>query len=206
MVFLIDRSGSMISIKEDMEGGIKEFLKKQKEIEGDCTITVAEFDTEFSIVHRKSLLREVEQITINPRGGTALIDSMVKLIDQVGKDLAILKESQRPEKVLFITVTDGEENSSHEFKNEDLKKRLEIQENQYKWQFVYLGANQDAFSVAQNIGISNFQGKGSNFKTNSKAMFNAYASLSSATARYRSGTSGEDFSFTTAEQASMNEE
>ena len=51
-------------------------------------------------------------------------------------------------------LTDGEENSSREFKKETVRKMIEEQTNVYKWQFVFLGANQDAFAEAGGMGIS----------------------------------------------------
>src|ERR1019366_1119802 len=77
IVLLLDRSGSMNSIKKDMDGGIKTFLSEQKKETGDCTITAAQFDTDYEILHKMKPIADVGKIEINPRGGTALIDSMV---------------------------------------------------------------------------------------------------------------------------------
>lgn len=158
---VLDRSGSMVSIREDMEGGFAEFLKEQKLQPGKCTLTLNQFDTVFENVYTGKDIRDVNSLTIAPRGGTALIDAIGRTINETGKRLEAMPEAERPFKVVVVIVTDGEENSSREFKSEDIKAMVALQESVYKWNFIYLGANQDAFSVAGNIGVS--MGKAMNF-------------------------------------------
>lgn len=202
IIFLIDRSGSMDIIKKDMEGGIKEFLAKQKELPGKCTITAAQFDTDYDIIHSLKSINEVSGLTISPRGGTALIDSMVRLIKDAGRELANLPEEERPERVLFITITDGEENASKEFTNETLKELITEQETKYSWQFTYLGANQDSFGVARNMGVK--FNKSMNYDASSLGIGKMFSKLSSATTRYRSVASSnltsDSFAYTEDEQ------
>jgi hypothetical protein len=202
IIFLIDRSGSMDRIKHDMEGGIREFLAKQKELPGKCTITAAQFDTNYDILHSLKPLNEVSELIINPRGGTALIDSMVRLIREAGQELANLPNEDRPERVLFITITDGEENASKEFTNETLKELITEQETKYSWQFTYLGANQDSFGVASNIGVK--FNKSMNYDASSLGIGKMFSKLSNATERYRSVASSnltaDSFSYTEDEQ------
>lgn len=163
---VLDRSGSMVSIREDMEGGFATFLKEQKLEPGKCTLTLNQFDTHFENVYTEKDVRDINSLTIQPRGGTALIDAIGTTINETGKRLAAMKEIDRPFKVVIVVITDGEENSSREFKSEQIKAMIEHQESVYKWNFIYLGANQDAFSVAGNIGVS--MGKAMNF-TNDNA-------------------------------------
>jgi hypothetical protein len=202
IVLLIDRSGSMSSIKYDMEGGIKAFLDNQKNEDGECTVTVAQFDTLYETLFNRKPLNEVEEVKIEPRGGTALIDSMVRLINEVGIDLAEMDESERPEKILFVTITDGEENSSRHYSNEELKKKIEEQENIYKWNFTYIGANQDSFQSASQVGIKSF--KAMNYSTSKKGIDKMFSKLSAATSRYRKVTSNnlssDSFAYTDEEQ------
>jgi uncharacterized protein YegL len=202
IVFLIDRSGSMSGIKKDMEGGIKTFLAEQKLVPGKCTITAAQFDTEYEILHSLKDINEVEKLSIDPRGGTALIDSMVRLINEAGKELANLPEEERPERVLFITITDGEENSSRESTNEQLAKLIKEQEEKYLWQFTYLGANQDAFGVARGIGVSGT--KSMNYATTTVGINKMFSKLSAASTRYRGvsadALTSDSFAYTEAEQ------
>lgn len=192
---LIDRSGSMEGIQKDMEGGLTEFIKKQTQLPGKCTITAAQFDTYYDKLHSLKDASEVGTIKINPRGSTALIDSMCKLIIDSGKELSELSEGERPEKVLFLTITDGEENSSTEYTNEKLKEMIKLQEEVYKWEFVYIGANQDAFSVASNLGIGNSSLKSFTYTATSAGIGAMLTSLSTSTATYRSSNSNT-FAFT----------
>lgn len=202
IVFLIDRSGSMSGIKTDMEGGIKTFLAEQKLLPGKCTITAAQFDTEYEILHSLKSLNEVQELKITPRGDTALIDSMVRLINQAGEELSNLPEEERPERVLFVTITDGEENSSTESTNEQLAKLIKEQEEKYLWQFTYLGANQDAFNVARGFGLN--VTKSMNYSTTTDGIGKMFSKLSSATTRYRSADAStltaDSFAYTTEEQ------
>ena len=87
-------------------------------------------------------------------GRTALNDAVCQAIDETGKKLASMREEERPSKVLFVILTDGEENASRSFTNRDVKKRIQHQTDVYKWGFVFLGANQDAFATGQEMGIA----------------------------------------------------
>lgn len=202
IIILIDRSGSMSSIKNDMEGGIKNFLKTQKQLPGKCTITAAQFDNEYELLYNLKNIHDIDSININPRGSTALIDSMVHLINEAGKELSSLPEEERPERVLFITITDGEENSSLEFTNEKLAELIKHQENKYNWQFTYLGANQDSFSIANKFGLSST--KTMNYSANTAGINTMFNTLSAATTRYRSidlhSLNQNSFSYTKEEQ------
>jgi hypothetical protein len=85
------------------------------------------------------------EYTLIPRGGTALLDSVALEIIQTGIDLAVLPEDERPEHVIFVIVTDGEENSSHHFDLEQVKEMIEEQKSAYKWEFLFLGADTAAW-------------------------------------------------------------
>jgi uncharacterized protein YegL len=197
IVLLIDRSGSMESIKSDMEGGLKTFLEEQKKEVGDCTITAAQFDTYYDLLYSMTDIRQIQEIKIEPRGATALLDSMYRLIQQAGKELDTLPEESKPSKVLFVTITDGEENSSREITNRQLNKLIRQQEDVYSWDFVYVGANQDAFAVGQKLGVK--ANSNLDFIASEDGVKNMYSDLSKATSRFRN--SFERFGFTDEEQA-----
>jgi uncharacterized protein YegL len=206
IVLLIDRSGSMVTIKNDMEGGIKSFIDKQKLEDGQCTVTAAQFDTEYEILCSLKPIQDVDEIKIVPRGGTALIDSMSRFINEVGAELDLLSDDERPDRVLFITITDGEENASKECTNEQLTKLIKEQEEKYSWNFTYLGANQDAFGTASKFGgrVNNSM----NYTTSKKGIDKMFDKLSAATTRYRGmedvqAFSGQAFGFTDEEQKDL---
>src|SRR5690606_2384930 len=110
IVILLDRSGSMQSAASDHEGGIRSFIRDQKEIPGDVRLTFIRFDSHdpFEIVFDRSPISEIseDQITLNPRGGTPLLDAMGSMIEHLEKTLP----GDLDQTVIFC-VTDGEENS-----------------------------------------------------------------------------------------------
>lgn len=156
MTFLIDRSGSMGAIRVEMEGALKTLIRKHKKTPS-TRLTVITFD---SLHNHETLMtarpiREVEAITISPRGDTPLIDAFCLAIDSTGRRLSHLAEAERPDQVLFIVITDGQENASRTFTRPELVMRTRHQQDAYKWQFIYLGANQDAIQEARSYGLHN---------------------------------------------------
>ena len=51
IAFLLDRSGSMQSIKTDTEGGFAAFIAEQQNATGECAVTLAQFDNDYEIVY-----------------------------------------------------------------------------------------------------------------------------------------------------------
>lgn len=153
IVIIMDRSGSMMMIRNDMEGGLKSFLEDQKKLDGECKITFARFDDKYELVFEDRDINEVGELQLEPRGLTALYDAIGKTVNSVGARLAATPESERPSTVLVQIITDGLENASREFTADAIKTMITRQQSVYNWQFVYLGANQDAFDVAHHIGI-----------------------------------------------------
>ena len=89
-----------------------------------------------------------------PRGSTALLDAVGRAINETGERLTKMPEADRPGLVIFVIVTDGEENASHEFSKARVKKMIQRQQTKYNWQFTFLGAEQDAFTEAGGMGIA----------------------------------------------------
>jgi len=152
LLFIIDRSGSMTTIKSDMEGGINGVLEEQKKLPGEVTVDVAYFDNEL-IYDEKFLSLESASIVIKPRGMTALHDAIVSSTTTFGDALSQLPEEDRPGNVLVIIVTDGHENSSKEAKISDVKSIITQQQDVYGWNFLFLGANQDAMATGDTFGL-----------------------------------------------------
>ncbi|CAM3619858.1 vWA domain-containing protein [Smaragdicoccus niigatensis] len=153
IVFLLDRSGSMQSIKTDIEGGFDAFIAEQRKNAGECTVTLAQFDNEYEVVYANKPLAQVPSLDLQPRGMTALLDAMGKLITDTGAELAALPEDRRPGTVIFAIMTDGLENSSKEWTHAAIKSLVEQQTKQYAWEFLYMGADQDAVEVGVSLGV-----------------------------------------------------
>lgn len=182
---LLDRSGSMEQIKDDTIGGFNQFLVAQQEAGANASLTLVQFNSEsIDDVCVAMPVRDVEKLTgetFVPRAMTPLLDALGSTIVKAGERLASLNEAERPDKVVFVILTDGLENASKEYSKAAIKSLIEQQNHDYNWQFVYLGANQDAFHEAGGIGISQHWAAG--YAT---ANVNAvYANVASNVARYR---------------------
>jgi Mg-chelatase subunit ChlD len=153
VVVILDRSGSMQSAKSDHEGGLKSFVNDQKQIAGDVRFTLVKFDTQnpCEIVYDGTPMSDVGEITLDPRGGTPLLDAIGLAVSHVENRLS--KMNRRPDQVLVMIVTDGYDNASHEWTRDRIKSRIAELEKR-EWKFLYLGANVDAFAEASSMGIS----------------------------------------------------
>lgn len=155
---LLDRSGSMQSVRDATIEGLNAFVKLQEETKDiETTVSLTQFDTEYEPNYAFRALKDVVPLnkeTYKPRGGTALLDAIGRLIQDTGAALAAMAENLRPSKVLFVIQTDGEENESRKFSKEKVFDMITHQRNNYSWEFIFLGANQDAISSAANLGIA----------------------------------------------------
>lgn len=153
IAFLLDRSGSMQTIKPDVEGGFNAFIDTQKEAKGTCHVTLAQFDTRYETVYSATPLNEVPALDLQPRGGTVLYDSMARLISETAAYLDTFTKKKRPASVIVAIMTDGYENSSREWNSAGIKKLVE-EKTESGWQFLYMGADQDAIEEAGKVGIA----------------------------------------------------
>ncbi|WIM87446.1 VWA domain-containing protein [Candidatus Mycobacterium wuenschmannii] len=153
LVFLLDRSGSMQSIKSDIIGGFEEFIAEQRGGEGLCTATLAQFDEEYEVVYRNIAVGQVPPLALFPRGRTALHDSMGRLITDTVAEINVLPEADRPGSVVVGIMTDGLENASREWGRAAIRALVEQQTKEHRWEFFYMGADQDAVEVGTGLGI-----------------------------------------------------
>lgn len=155
VVVILDRSGSMQSMRAAAISGFNEFIGKLKAQPGDVNVKLVQFDDQYEVVFDQPLAQvpELTEATFVPRGMTALLDAQGKTIVALGEELAKFPESDRPASVTVLMITDGQENASHEYKQAQVKAMVTEQREKYSWNFVYVGANQDAIAVAASIGI-----------------------------------------------------
>lgn len=153
IAFLLDRSGSMQSIRTDTIGGFEAFIAEQRSQPGRCTVSLAQFDNEYDEVYSDVPVDKVPPLELVPRGSTALIDAIGRLVNATGARLAALPEDERPGSVIVGIMTDGLENASREFTRPQVKAMITEQTNAYGWQFMYMGANQDAVEVGTSLGV-----------------------------------------------------
>ena len=186
LVFILDRSGSMGGLESDTIGGFNSMLAKQQTEQGDCRITTVLFDNEYEVLHDRIDIKAVSQITgceYFVRGSTALLDAVGKTINKIGGVQKNTAEEYRADKVLFIITTDGMENASREFDYDRIKSMIERQKSEYKWEFIFLGANIDAVETANRFGIA--KDRAQNFHNDSEGIKLNYNILSDTVLQYR---------------------
>ena len=156
IVFILDRSGSMSGLESDTIGGYNSMIEKQKKEEGEALISTVLFDGQTDVLHDRVPLDKINPITEKEyyvRGSTALLDAVGGAIHHIGNVHKYAREEDVPEKTLFIITTDGMENSSRQYSYDKVKKMIEKQKEKYHWEFIFLGANIDAVSVADRFGV-----------------------------------------------------
>jgi Mg-chelatase subunit ChlD len=190
IAIILDRSGSMSSLKLDTIGGFNSFLKKQQEQDGKGTITLVQFATNHHIVDDMAPLEKAELLTnqnYDPSGGsTALLDTLGRSINHVESKIEDAKE--KPDKVVFVVITDGLENDSREFSRKQVMDMIKRHEDEMGWDFVFIGANQDSIQEGGRIGVRSSNAM--NYAATSKGVQHMYRSLSSNMSSYRRRSKG----------------
>jgi uncharacterized protein YegL len=156
IVAIIDRSGSMSPLATEVINSFNHFIKDQRKVDGEATISLIQFDDQYEVNYSFMGLQIaplLDKHSYSPRGMTAMFDAIGKTINNTGKHLANMKEDDRPDKVVVLIQTDGEENASKEFTSNTIHTMIKDQTDKYSWEFVFLGANINAKSTANNIGI-----------------------------------------------------
>lgn len=150
IVFILDKSGSMQSIKNDAIGGFNSFVEEQMKLEGETKVSLVLFN--HNVQASTNVLKLTEQ-TYQPSGMTALLDAIGTGIDELENRLSGTHADEQPENVIFAIMTDGHENMSKEYTVEVIKNKIENLQKEKDYQFIFLGANIDAVSTAKSFGI-----------------------------------------------------
>lgn len=202
---ILDKSGSMNSIKQDTIGGYNSFVEEQKKLPGECVISLVQFNHTVEFTYSSKPIQQLTegllQEQYNPSGYTALLDAIGRAISEKGSELANLKEEDRPGKVMFVIITDGDENSSRHYTNEKIKEMIKHQKEVYSWDFTFLGANIDTFTVANSMGID--ANKSLSFSsTKSGGAKRAFMSVSNYASVARSVANASSVSYSTQDRSS----
>jgi uncharacterized protein YegL len=196
LVFILDKSGSMSGLEADTIGGFNSMLSKQQATNGDCLVTTVLFDNNYELLHDRIDLKAVSPMTdkeYQVGGCTALIDAIGRTIHKIGNAQKNTANDYRAEKVMFVIITDGEENSSREYTTEKVKAQIERQKNKYGWEFIFLGANIDAVETAERFGIS--ADRAVEYRSDSIGTKLNYTVLSEAVSMYRDIGSVDETAF-----------
>jgi hypothetical protein len=187
IIFVVDRSGSMASIATDMIGGYNSFIKRQKEIPAECYVSFYQFDDIYDVVFERVKLQDVTDLDDKkyvPRNMTALYDAIGRTANNYGKYLSDLSEEERPDRVMVVVITDGNNNASREFTAEQVRDIVKHQTEVYNWSFIFLGSNIDAWDTGTSLGIT--ASSTLQFANVKGSVDKAFDSLSKSATMYRS--------------------
>jgi len=193
VIFVLDDSSSMQSCRKQTIEGFNEFLEGQKvdatETDIETFVSLYKFDgSNVNCVIDQTDVQSVEPLnekTYNPRGSTNLLDAMGGVMMKTNLQLSEKKKKNR-ESVIVVILTDGEENCSRTFANNDIKQMVEKAEGK-NWGFMFLGANIDAFSVGASMGFSQHNTMQYSTKNMGETMRSASAMSSRMKSAYASG-------------------
>ena len=171
IIFVIDESGSMHGTESDVIGGFNSFIEKQKTQEyGKIDVTLYKFNDECSRIFNDLPLNKIRPLRnrdYTPGGTTALYDAIGIAVSKADKNNSHLKAACKPDMVMMVVITDGQENSSREYSALTVKQLIENHERNENWQFIYLGADLSNFADADSLGIRyRASSKKSNLKEN----------------------------------------
>lgn len=154
---VLDRSGSMASVVEPTIAGFNKFLRDQACAPGTASLTLHQFDDVYETpipTQDIGLAPLLTTLTFVPRGSTALLDAIGRSIDDTGHRLECLPAAARPAKVVFVIITDGQENASKEYTHARVMEKIKHQRERYAWEIIFMGANQDAVRVGKSLNVS----------------------------------------------------
>jgi hypothetical protein len=185
----------MSNIKQDMEDGFAEFLNAQRAIPGSvCRLTLVQFDADterrirLDTIYASKPVAEAPYLDLEPRGWTPLYDAIGTTVIQTRERLSRLPVAEQPERVLFVIITDGQENSSREWARQQVRQQIEQAQTRDHWEFLFLGANQARLTeeaAAMNIGGQSVAA----YASTPTSARNMWVGTSNAIANYRSGGS-----------------
>ena len=156
VVFIIDRSGSMSGQESDIIGGFNAMIAKQKKEDYRALVSTVLFNGRTALIHDRIALESVTDMTEQDYcvyGNTALLDAIGENIQRIKMIHHYIREEDRPNKTLFVVMTDGMENASRRFGGAQIREMIREQENAAGWEFMFIGADIDAFASADDVGI-----------------------------------------------------
>lgn len=157
IVFILDRSGSMSGLESDTIGGFNSLIEKQKKEEVEALVSTVLFSGASAVIHDRVPIQEVPPMAEKDYivgGCTALLDAIGGAIHHIGNIHKYARSEDVPQHTLFVITTDGMENASRLYDSREIKDMIQRQKKQYGWEFLFLGANIDAVTTADRLGIA----------------------------------------------------
>ncbi len=186
ITIILDRSGSMESIKEATITAFNLFVKQQKEDGLPTNLSFIQFDDQYEqnfVEKNIHLVKELNAQTFQPRGMTALLDAIGNTIKAAKK--RIKKSEIKPDKVILTIITDGYENASTKYTREKIFKMIRKREEKDNWKFLFLAANQDAIYEGAKFGIH--EDRAMTYRQDNTGTRDAFDSISQKVSSFKSG-------------------
>lgn len=187
IITILDKSGSMNELRNDIIGGYNNFLAEQKALPGNARITLIQFNNDVEEVYQGVPLNHIGMLTLGSYvtiGSTALYDAIGRTLAKQG---ARIGGESWADKVLLNIITDGGDNVSKEFTKAAALQAIAHKQNALGWSVLYQGAGPEAFAEGANLGISPLMTR--QFQANAAGVAEAYGNLSAATTSLRAGLS-----------------
>lgn len=191
VIMIVDKSGSMAHLAEDVRGGFNQFVEDLRDKAGRFRLSVTLFDTECQTLCIAAKLRDAPRLTevnYQPGGFTALLDAVGKTVYEFEQKTTIAKD----ERVLVVVQTDGQENASQEYRVEQIRDLITAREASDTWSFLFLGAGPKTWAQAGSMGFATANTV-STQHTNSGTR-STYRGVTQAAGAYASGASGPEAS------------
>ncbi len=181
IVYILDRSGSMSGLEADTIGGFNSMMEKQKNTGEKALVSTVLFDDECEVLHDRVPIERVEKMNAKQyyvRGCTALLDAVGGAIHHIGNVHKYARKEDVPAKTIFVITTDGMENASRKYSYDRIQKMVKKQQKKYGWEFIFIGANIDAYAEAQRIGVK--KSRAVNYVHDEVGTAKVYAGVSAA--------------------------
>lgn len=185
-VCILDRSGSMHGLERDTIGGFNAMLAEQQALQSPCNITTVLFDNNYELLHDRIPIEAVSAITEKEYfvgGSTALYDAIGRTISKIVQVQRTTAPAYQAERVIFLIITDGMENASREYTREKVREMIKRERESFGWEFIYLGANIDAETAAEDVGIP--PDRAQDFIADTEGIQLNFAVMSEAVSHYR---------------------
>ena len=159
-IIILDKSGSMESIKQEAISGYNETLQSIKSAQAEHAdtqqhfITLVTFNSDSNdMVYDQVVCTKAAELTSK----TYQPSSLTPLYDTMGITLTTFRNNFNMEidnRVLVTIITDGFENASKEYTGKQIHQMITELET-LNWVFTYIGANHNVKEAAEKMGIYN---------------------------------------------------
>lgn len=191
ITFVLDSSGSMSAIEDDTKGGFNAFLEDQRDEEGSATVTLYDFNTNVDLIYEEYPIEDAPKLdddNYTPGGNTALHDALYTAVTETAEQLSGREATNGPDNIIVVVLTDGKENAS-ETHQERVREQVEYRRKEFDWEFLFIGANQDAALTAASMGMD--ENRSLNMSHSGEGTKAAYESTSERISQARQeGTTG----------------